>query len=209
MGRDGVLDFRQINTCRKVVPLQVKIFRRRHFAMSSMSLIFLRLRLLLTTMLVSVTRLFYMVAGKTYVLATKYLQSSVWRLPNYWPPTPSPPSECVLPPHQSCALAGRWGGGGSIFRKTPDIGLASYIIIPLRIKQKIVTSKTYLRIELFLVTQEMKRSGRTRMLCPSQYGELRDETCYHFCVRLWAVAYWSAAPALGLRIYMRWWDNIV
>ncbi len=29
-------------------------------------------------------------------------------------------------------LAGRWGGGGSIFRKTPDIGLASYSTIPLR-----------------------------------------------------------------------------
>ncbi len=28
------------------------------------------------------------------------VQSSVWRLPNSWPPTPSPPSECVLPPHQ-------------------------------------------------------------------------------------------------------------
>ncbi len=28
--------------------------------------------------------------------------------------------------------AGRWGGGGSIFRKMPDIGLASYSIIPLR-----------------------------------------------------------------------------
>ncbi len=25
------------------------------------------------------------------------VQSSVWRLPNYWPTTPSPPSECVLP----------------------------------------------------------------------------------------------------------------
>ncbi len=34
------------------------------------------------------------------------VQSCVWRLPKYWPPTPrapSPPSECVLPPHQ------RWG----------------------------------------------------------------------------------------------------
>ena len=64
------------------------------------------------------------------------VQSSVYRLPNYWPPTPSPPSECVLPPHQSWGggytLAERWGGGGSIFRKTPDIGLASYSIIPLR-----------------------------------------------------------------------------
>ncbi len=28
------------------------------------------------------------------------VQSSVWRLPNYWPPTPSPPSKSVLPPHQ-------------------------------------------------------------------------------------------------------------
>jgi hypothetical protein len=31
---------------------------------------------------------------------TYRVQSSVWRLPNYTPPTPSPPSECVLPPHQ-------------------------------------------------------------------------------------------------------------
>ncbi len=64
------------------------------------------------------------------------IQSSVWRLPNYWlpVPTPSPPSECVLPPHQR-----RWGThspggegvGGSLFRKMSDIGLASYSIIPL------------------------------------------------------------------------------
>ncbi len=49
-------------------------------------------------------------------------------------PNPSPPSECVLPPHQrrGYTLAGRWGGGESIFRKTPDTGLASYSIIPLR-----------------------------------------------------------------------------
>ncbi len=49
--------------------------------------------------------------------------------------TPSPPSECIRPPHQSgvhYTLAGRWGGGVSVFRKTPDIGLASYSIIPLR-----------------------------------------------------------------------------
>ncbi len=42
---------------------------------------------------------------------TKYLhsvyrvKSSVWRLPNYWSPTPSLPSECVRSPHQR-------GGGG-------------------------------------------------------------------------------------------------
>ncbi len=42
---------------------------------------------------------------KRNISCTKYLhtvfrvQSSVWRLPNYCP-TPSQPSECVLPPHQ-------------------------------------------------------------------------------------------------------------
>jgi hypothetical protein len=65
------------------------------------------------------------------------VQSSVLHLPNYWPPIPSPPSECVLPPsHQrrrGTHSPGGKGGGGSIFRKTPDIGLASYNIIPLRI----------------------------------------------------------------------------
>jgi hypothetical protein len=35
-----------------------------------------------------------------YFLQSTYIyrvQSTVWRLPKYWPPTPSPPSECVLP----------------------------------------------------------------------------------------------------------------
>jgi hypothetical protein len=31
-------------------------------------------------------------------------------------------------------LAGRWGGGGSIFWKTPNIGLPSYSIIPLQVQ---------------------------------------------------------------------------
>jgi hypothetical protein len=75
----------------------------------------------------------------TYIYSTEHrVQISVWRLPNYWHPTPSPPSECVLRPHQrqgGYTLAGWWGGGGggSIFRKTPDIGLASYSIIPLHL----------------------------------------------------------------------------
>ncbi len=57
------------------------------------------------------------------------VQSSVWRLPQYWPPTPlsaqrvGPP-----PPHHrggggGYALAGRWGGGGSI---TSCIGILQY-----------------------------------------------------------------------------------
>ncbi len=50
-------------------------------------------------------------AHSTYIYR---VQSTVWRLPNYWPPTSSPPSECVLTPHQrrGYTLAGRWGGGG-------------------------------------------------------------------------------------------------
>jgi hypothetical protein len=54
--------------------------------------------------------------------------------------TPHPPSllsESVLPPHQrrgrgGYTLAGRWGGGGSIFWKMPDTGVASYSLISLR-----------------------------------------------------------------------------
>ncbi len=51
------------------------------------------------------------------------------------PPPPSPPSECVLPPHQRRGVThspGGEGGRGSIFWKTPDIGLASYRLIPIR-----------------------------------------------------------------------------
>ncbi len=52
-------------------------------------------------------------AQSTYICR---VQSRVWRLPKYWPPTPpSPPSECVLPPHQrrgEYTLAGRWWGWG-------------------------------------------------------------------------------------------------
>ncbi len=49
---------------------------------------------------------------------------------------PSPPSECVLPPHQRRTHSpGGEGGGESIFWKTPDIGLASYSIISLRTVQ--------------------------------------------------------------------------
>ncbi len=83
-------------------------------------------------------RFFYLVGKNWFRSQSTYIyrvQSSAWRLPNYWPPTPSPPSECVLPPHQrrgggNTRRAVR--GGGSILRKTPDIGLASYSIIPLR-----------------------------------------------------------------------------
>ncbi len=87
----------------------------------------------------------------TYIYRT---ERSVWRLPNYWPPTPSPPSECVLPPHQrrgDTHSPGGEGVGGSIFRKTSDIGLASYSIIPLRM-QYILTETDYdVELGLFLL----------------------------------------------------------
>jgi hypothetical protein len=63
------------------------------------------------------------------------VQGSVWRLPNYWPSTVHPLStQRERPPPALKAwytLTGRRGGGGSIFRKTSDIVLASYSIIPL------------------------------------------------------------------------------
>ncbi len=77
--------------------------------------------------------LWRMKAKSTYIYR---VQSSVCRLPNYWPPTPSIPSECVLPSHQRLGYTVHTRravrGWGSIFRKMPDIGLASNSIIPLR-----------------------------------------------------------------------------
>ncbi len=53
---------------------------------------------------------------------------------NIDPPSPSPPGECVLPHNKGgdTHSPGGEGGEGSIFWKTPDIGLASYRIISLR-----------------------------------------------------------------------------
>ncbi len=41
-----------------------------------------------------------MLTHKVLIYIEYRLQSRVWRLPNYWPRTPSPPSECVLLQHQ-------------------------------------------------------------------------------------------------------------
>jgi hypothetical protein len=60
------------------------------------------------------------------------VQSSVWRLSNYWPSTSLPLASVSSPRTKGYTLARGWGGGGSIFRKTTDIGLVSYSIIPLR-----------------------------------------------------------------------------
>ncbi len=86
---------------------------------------------------------FYVTIILLYSLAaaqwpTKYtyicrVQSSVWHLSKYWPPTPSPPCECVLPPHQRRGGTHSPGGeevGGHIFNVLEDarhwIGLLQY-----------------------------------------------------------------------------------
>jgi hypothetical protein len=59
--------------------------------------------------------------SRSWGLITKYrVQSRVWRLPNYWPPTPSPFSEYVSSPrtrgggvHTRRPVRG-WGGGVNI-----------------------------------------------------------------------------------------------
>ncbi len=57
-------------------------------------------------------------------------QSNVWRLPKYWPPAPSTPSECVTPRlwcgERTNSLGGK--GWGSLVRKTPDTALYSTYI---------------------------------------------------------------------------------
>jgi hypothetical protein len=84
------------------------------------------------------------------------VQSSVWRFPNYCPPTPSPPSECVLPPHHRRGLhtrrAVRGGGWGATVWKTLDIGLASYSIIPLRAYPNAVDKRVSAKEWLYTAT---------------------------------------------------------
>ncbi len=55
-------------------------------------------------------------------------QSYVSRIPKYWPPHPPLRPASVSSPRNKGGgyLAGRRGAGGSIFWKTPAIGLASY-----------------------------------------------------------------------------------
>ncbi len=51
--------------------------------------------------------------GATQSIYIYRVQSSNWRLPNYWPPTQSPHNECVLPP-RGVHSRRRWGGGWGV-----------------------------------------------------------------------------------------------
>ncbi len=71
------------------------------------------------------------------------VRSSVWRLPNC---LLNPRPLCVLPPHQKAGGTHTLGGEGW-FRKTPDIGLASYSAIPLRLPPRFQEPCHWLRWE--------------------------------------------------------------
>jgi hypothetical protein len=63
------------------------------------------------------------------------VQISVWRRPNIDSPPPLHPASMSSPRTKGGGRTYSPGGegvGGSIFWKTPDIGLASYSLIPLR-----------------------------------------------------------------------------
>jgi hypothetical protein len=84
------------------------------------------------------------------------VQSSVWRLPKYWPPPPLQPASVSSPRTKSggYTLAGRGGGGGSIFWKMPDIGLASYSMIPLRIDSNLRAGQDAMSRSILLLVSE-------------------------------------------------------
>jgi hypothetical protein len=68
----------------------------------------------------------------TYIFSTEHAVSDVFRTFDP-PPPPSTQWVCSSPAPKAGAAGGyTLGGGGSIFRNTSDIGLASYSIIPLR-----------------------------------------------------------------------------
>ncbi len=79
------------------------------------------------------------------------VQSSVWRLPTIDPPPLLHLANVSCPRTRGREVhtrRGRWGVGGSIFRKTPDIGLASYSVIPLRYSHSLQTFLCLLYIML-------------------------------------------------------------
>ncbi len=70
--------------------------------------------------------------GKVYMTQSQStyiyrVQSSVWRLPNYWPPTPSPPQRVCPPPHQRHTRRAVRGWGFNISEDARHwIGLLQY-----------------------------------------------------------------------------------
>ncbi len=76
----------------------------------------------------------YLTSKSTYICR---VHNSAWRLPKYGPPHPRLHPASVSSPRTKgvggYTLTGRWGGGGSIFWKTPDIGLASCSLLPLHL----------------------------------------------------------------------------
>ncbi len=75
--RHEILGLRQINTCRKV-PLQVNFFKWRHFALLSMSLIFLRVKLIPLIYGARICKPFKEARNRFPALAGRY-DNPIWR----------------------------------------------------------------------------------------------------------------------------------
>jgi hypothetical protein len=106
------------------------------------------------------------------------VQSCISRLPKYWPPPPSLPSECVLPPHQrrGYTLAGRWGGWGVNILEderhrighlqynlsTPKILDLCMLFLTLYKQYKRFSSFTFFVFLLFIIQQCQSYKGFTR-----------------------------------------------
>ncbi len=109
------------------------------------------------------------------------VQSSVWRLLNYQTTEymyqtidPHPLStQRVCPPHASHAggVHTRQGvrGGGSIFRKTPDLGLTSYSIIPLRISHIVWPAICQFSMKQLIVLSILSRTFTYNFLYKDYY----------------------------------------
>jgi hypothetical protein len=72
------------------------------------------------------------------------VQSCVWRLSKYLPPTALSTQRVCPPPAPKAGGTHSPGGGGSIFWKTPDIRLASYSIISLRFTPMLACHEAFL-----------------------------------------------------------------
>ncbi len=130
-----------------------------------------------------------LVPQSTYICR---VQSCVWRLPQYWPPNPLSTQRVCPPPSPKAGgthtLAGRWVDGGSIFWKTPDIGLASYSIISLRFVP--LTHSAELQIQvLSILCRVFVHFARDKWRQPGSLGYKR-----------WLIREPSSLPFLKIRI---------
>ncbi len=100
----------------------------------------------------------YIYSLNTYICR---VQSSVWRLPKYWPP-----------PHP---LSTQRRGGGW---KTPDIGLASYSMIPLRIYSDLRAGQDAKRRSILLLVSESLPAIRSISKLKKQILKIKQQNFF-------------------------------